>query len=171
MQLADRRRLGGSRREQSARAIRTSTFDSPFGERISLRKMRASAPFGRCEPPRRRRSYCIVPDQVIHQPAPERQRRLGLHARRLVRRSLELIRDHSTLDVRSLTRSPLARADFDLFQSFGPRLLFGMSAHVAQRSRQCLRAARAAGLHVYVASRPRWRNRRSPPRHRRERWG
>ena len=73
--------------------------------------------------------YCSTthPYQVIHQPAPERQRRLGLHARRLVRRSLELIRDHSTLDVRSLTRSPLARADFDLFQSFGPRLLFGMS--------------------------------------------
>ena len=60
MQLADRRRLGGSRRAKSARAIRTSTFDSPFSEPISLRKMRASAPFGRCEPPRRRRSYCMV---------------------------------------------------------------------------------------------------------------
>jgi DNA repair photolyase len=52
---------------------------------------------------------------------------LAQHARRLVRRSLELIRDHSTLNVRILTRSPLARSDFDLFKSFGPRLLFGMS--------------------------------------------
>ena len=43
------------------------------------------------------------------------------HARQLVRRSLELIRDHSTLNVRILTRSPLARADFDLFKSFGTR--------------------------------------------------
>src|SRR5882757_2393579 len=32
----------------------------------------------------------------------------------LVRRSLELIRDQSTLNVRILTRSPLARADFEL---------------------------------------------------------
>ena len=42
-------------------------------------------------------------------------------------RSLELIRDHSTLNLRILTRSPLARADFDLFRTIGRRLLFGMS--------------------------------------------
>src|SRR5678815_891207 len=73
--------------------------------------------------------YCSTTDpyQVIRHPNPDRQRVLGQHARRLVRRSLELIRDRSTLNVRILTRSPLARADFDLFQSFGPRLLFGMS--------------------------------------------
>lgn len=46
---------------------------------------------------------------------------LSAHARLLVRRSLELIRDRSTLNVRILTRSPLARADFDLFKSFGAR--------------------------------------------------
>ena len=57
MQSADRRRLGGSRRGKSAGEIRTATFDSPFSEPISLRKMRASATFGRGEPPRRRRSY------------------------------------------------------------------------------------------------------------------
>ena len=46
---------------------------------------------------------------------------------RMLQRALELIRDQSTLNVRILTRSPLVRADFDLFRSFGPRLLFGMS--------------------------------------------
>ena len=73
--------------------------------------------------------YCSTTDpyQVIRHPDPVRQRELAGHARFLVRRSLELIRDHSTLNVRILTRSPLARADFDLFQSFGQRLVFGMS--------------------------------------------
>lgn len=65
--------------------------------------------------------------QVIHHPDPARQRELASHARFLVRRLLELVRDHSTLRVRILTRSPLAREDFDLYRSFGDRLLFGMS--------------------------------------------
>jgi DNA repair photolyase len=115
--------------------------------------------------------YCSTTDpyQVIHHPDPERQRMLGKHARRLVRRSLELIRDHSTLNVRILTRSPLARSDFDLFKSFGPRLLFGMSlptlrndlarvyepkAPAPSQRLSTLRAAREAGLHVYVAIAP-----------------
>ena len=115
--------------------------------------------------------YCSTTDpyQVIHHPDRERQRVLGFHARRLVRRSLELIRDHSTLNVRILTRSPLARADFDLFQSFGPRLLFGMSlptlrndlarvyeprAPAPSQRLTALRDARHAGLHVYVAVAP-----------------
>lgn len=115
--------------------------------------------------------YCSTTDpyQVIRHPDPERQRMLGQHARRLVRRSLELIRDHSTLNVRILTRSPLARADFDLFQSLGPRLLFGMSlptlrndlakvyepkAPAPSQRLAALRAAREAGLHVYVAVAP-----------------
>ncbi|HAB17276.1 MAG TPA: hypothetical protein DCE44_12595, partial [Verrucomicrobiales bacterium] len=73
--------------------------------------------------------YCSTTDpyQVIHHPNPSRQRELAAHARNLVRRSLELIRDRSTLNVRVLTRSPLARSDFELFRSFGSRLLFGMS--------------------------------------------
>jgi DNA repair photolyase len=94
---------------------------------------------------------------------------LGQHARRLVRRSLELIRDQSTLNVRILTRSPLARADFDLFKSFGPRLLFGMSlptlrndlskiyepkAPAPSQRMATLRAAHEAGLNVYVAVAP-----------------
>jgi DNA repair photolyase len=115
--------------------------------------------------------YCSTTDpyQVIRHPDPVEQKKLGEHARRLVRRSLELIRDHSTLNVRILTRSPLARADFDLFQSFGPRLLFGMSlptlrndlakvyepkAPAPSQRLATLQAAREAGLHVYVAVAP-----------------
>jgi len=86
-----------------------------------------------------------------------------------VRRSLELIRDRSTLNVRILTRSPLARADFDLFGSFGKRLVFGMSlptlrndlakaydpkAPAPSQRLAALRAAKEAGLHVYVALAP-----------------
>ena len=115
--------------------------------------------------------YCTTTDpyQVIYHPDPERQRMLSQHARRLVRRSLELIRDHSTLNVRILTRSPLARADFDLYKTFGPRLLFGMSlptlrndlskiyepkAPAPSQRLATLRAANEAGLNVYVAVAP-----------------
>lgn len=115
--------------------------------------------------------YCSTTDpyQVIHHPDPERQRMLSAHARHLVRRSLELIRDRSTLNVRILTRSPLARADFDLFKSFGPRLLFGMSlptlrndlskiyepkAPAPSQRLATLHAALEAGLNVYVAVAP-----------------
>lgn len=115
--------------------------------------------------------YCSTTDpyQVIRHPDPEKQRMLSQHARQLVRRSLELVRDHSTLNVRILTRSPLARSDFDLFKSFGPRLLFGMSlptlrndlakvyepkAPAPSQRLATLRAAREAGLHVYVAVAP-----------------
>lgn len=58
---------------------------------------------------------------------PEKQNLLNGHRRHLVRRALELILKHSTLNVRILTRSPLARDDFDLYKKFGHRLLFGMS--------------------------------------------
>ena len=115
--------------------------------------------------------YCSTTDpyQVIRHPDPARQRALADHARKLVRRSLELIRDHSTLNVRILTRSPLARADFDLFRRFGKRLVFGMSlptlrndlakvyepkAPAPSQRLAALRAAKEAGLHVYVAMAP-----------------
>jgi len=115
--------------------------------------------------------YCSTTDayQVIRHPDPERQRELGEHSRFLVRRSLELIRDRSTLNVRILTRSPLARQDFELFQSFGNRLLLGMSlptlrndlarayeqkAPAPSQRIATLRAAKEAGLHVYVAMAP-----------------
>jgi DNA repair photolyase len=115
--------------------------------------------------------YCTTTDpyQVIHHHDPERQKALALHSRQLVRRSLELIRDRSTLNVRILTRSPLARADFDLFKSFGSRLVFGMSlptlrndlsriyepkAPAPTQRLATLKAAGEAGLHIYVALAP-----------------
>jgi DNA repair photolyase len=115
--------------------------------------------------------YCSTTDpyQVIRHPDPARQRELAAHARFLVRRSLELIRDESTLNVRILSRSPLARADFDLFRSFGKRLVFGMSlptlrndlakiyepkAPAPSQRLTTLHAAKEAGLHVYVAMAP-----------------
>lgn len=115
--------------------------------------------------------YCSTTDpyQVIHHPDTGRQRELASHARFLVRRSLELIRDRSTLNVRILTRSPLARTDFELFRSFGKRLLFGMSlptlrndlakiyepkAPAPSQRLAALRAAKEAGLNIYVAVAP-----------------
>jgi DNA repair photolyase len=115
--------------------------------------------------------FCSTTDpyQVIHHSNPEQQKILGQHSRWLVRRSLELIRDHSTLNVRILTRSPLARADFDLFKSFGTRLLFGMSlptlrndlakvyepkAPAPSQRLAALRAAHEAGLNIFVAVAP-----------------
>ncbi len=115
--------------------------------------------------------YCSTTDpyQVLRHTDPARQRELAEHARKLVRSSLELIRDLSTLNVRILTRSPLARADFDLFRSFGKRLVFGMSlptlrndlakvyepkAPAPSQRLAALRAAKEAGLHVFVAMAP-----------------
>jgi hypothetical protein len=115
------------------------------------------------------------PYQVIHHPDAERRRELAEHARFLVRRSLELIRDRSTLNVRILTRSALARRDFDLFRTFvdgssgASRLVFGMSLptlrndlarvyepHAPAPSQRLatLRAAREAGIPVFVAVAP-----------------
>ncbi len=115
--------------------------------------------------------YCSTTDpyQVIHHADPDKQRTLSKHARHLVRRSLELIRDRSDLNVRILTRSPLAKADFDLFKSFGNRLLFGMSlptlrndlakvyepkAPAPSQRLAALQSARESGLRVYVAVAP-----------------
>jgi len=115
--------------------------------------------------------YCSTTDpyQVIHHPDSNRRRELTDHARFIVRRSLELIRDYSTINVRILTRSPLARSDFDLFRRFGKRLVFGMSlptlrndlakvyepkAPAPSQRLATLRAAKEAGLHVYVAVAP-----------------
>jgi DNA repair photolyase len=115
--------------------------------------------------------YCSTTDpyQVIRHSNSTRQRDLANHARMLVRRSLELIRDQSSLNVRILTRSPLARSDFNLFKTFGKRLLFGMSlptlrndlakvyepkAPAPSQRLATLHAAKALGLHVYVAVAP-----------------
>lgn len=93
----------------------------------------------------------------------------GLDHAHLVRSALKAILEHSSLRVRILTRSPLARNDFALMKSFGNRLLFGMSlptlddrlariyephAPAPSRRLECLKAARAAGLNVFVAMAP-----------------
>jgi len=85
------------------------------------------------------------------------------------RRSLQLIRDESTLNVRILTRSPLARQDFDLYKSFGNRLMFGMSVPTLDNDLSkayephspaptqrlaTLKAAKDQGLNVFVAIAP-----------------
>lgn len=115
--------------------------------------------------------YCTTTDpyQVLRHKDPLQQKSLSEHGRFLVRRSLELIRDRSTLNVRVLTRSPMARLDFELFRSFGTRLVFGMSlptlrndlakvyepkAPAPSQRLATLQAAKAAGLHVYVAVAP-----------------
>lgn len=115
--------------------------------------------------------YCSTTDpyQVFRSNDARLRGQLSRAAEHLVRRSLELIRDRSTLNVRILTRSPMARRDFDLFKSFGSRLLFGMSlptlrndlakvyepkAPSPSQRLATLHAAKAAGLNVYVAVAP-----------------
>ena len=115
--------------------------------------------------------YCSTTDpyQVYFHPDPKIRADLAEQAKHIVRRSLELIRDYSTINVRILTRSPLARRDFDIYESFGKRLLFGMSlpttrddlakiyeprAPAPSKRIETLKAAKAAGLHVYVAMAP-----------------
>lgn len=115
--------------------------------------------------------YCSTTDpyQMIRHPDTARARELTEHARDLVRRSLTMIRDQSSLNVRVLTRSPLAKLDFDLFRSFGKRLVFGMSlptlrndlakvyepkAPAPSQRLKTLQEAKEAGLHVFVALAP-----------------
>jgi DNA repair photolyase len=115
--------------------------------------------------------FCSTTDayQVIHHPDPATQRRFQRMAKASRRWMLKAIRDHSSLNVRILTRSPLAKEDFDIFQSFGNRLLLGTSLPTldatisriyepkvaAPRHRlKLLTDARAAGIHTYVAVAP-----------------
>jgi DNA repair photolyase len=116
--------------------------------------------------------YCSTTDpyQVIRMNGDiTQQKELHEEARSMVRESLELIREYSTLNVRILTRSPAAVLDFDIFKSFGPRLLFGMSLptlddrlaqiyepHAPSPSARlrCLRAAADYGLNIFVAVAP-----------------
>lgn len=115
--------------------------------------------------------FCSTTDayQVIHHAVPDEQRRFQRIARDSRRWMLEAIRDYSSLNVRVLTRSPLAAEDFDMFQSFGDRLLLGTSlptlnpkissiyepkvSHPKLRLK-LLTDAHAAGIHTYVAVAP-----------------
>ncbi|MBA3351131.1 MAG: hypothetical protein H0U23_01675 [Blastocatellia bacterium] len=139
--------------------------------RASLRKAEAT-PEGELKPDGNRAvMYCSTTDpyQVIRGGDSSESRDLNDAARYLVTRSLELIRDESTLNIRILTRGPLARLDFDLMRSFGDRLTFGMSlptlrndlariyepsAPAPSQRLATLRAAANAGLNIYVAIAP-----------------
>ena len=115
--------------------------------------------------------FCSTTDpyQTIKNADPKKATRLNKHHREMVRRALELIRDYSTLNVRILTRSPLAKTDFDLMKTFGNRLLFGMSlptldnqlariyepnAPAPTQRLKTLQEAVEAGIPVYVAVAP-----------------
>ncbi len=115
--------------------------------------------------------FCSTTDpfQVFKASTPEKTKLLNASAKALVTRALEAIRDHSTLNVRILTRSPLARQFFDLFKSFGNRLTFGMSlptldnrlskvyepnAPAPSQRLATLQEAKKEGLHVFVAIAP-----------------
>jgi DNA repair photolyase len=109
------------------------------------------------------------PYQTLRGRDPVETATLNSQARVMVRRMLELIRDRSTLNIRILTRSPLAREDFDLYQTFGNRLVFGMSiptlddrlarlyepkAPSPSRRLETLRLAVSKGIPIYAAVAP-----------------
>lgn len=109
------------------------------------------------------------PYQVVHHKDPTRRAELTNNLSTVVRHGLLNILEHSDLNVRILTRSPLAVRDFEIFQRFGKRLLFGMSiptlncrlakiyeprAPAPARRLETLQKAREAGLNVFVAVAP-----------------
>lgn len=115
--------------------------------------------------------FCTTTDpyQTLKHKDSARQRFLNVSRAAAVRGALSTILNHSTLNVRILTRSPLARADFDLMKQFGPRLMFGMSiptlnnrlakiyepkAPAPSQRLETLKAAHAYGLNTYVAIAP-----------------
>ena len=137
----------------------------------SLRKAERTHP-GRLNPDGNRAvMICSTTDpyQTIRNPDAATRKLLNAHASRMRREALEAILEHSTLNVRILTRSPLARQDFELFKRFGNRLMLGTSLptldpklaelyepyvpHPGQRLK-LLMDARAAGIPTYVALAP-----------------
>lgn len=115
--------------------------------------------------------FCTTTDpyQVIRHPNIERRKELANALKLSVRAALRMILEESTLNVRILTRSPLARQDFDLFKEFGRRLLFGMSLPTLRNDLskvyepnapsptarlKTLVAAREMGINVFVAMAP-----------------
>lgn len=87
----------------------------------------------------------------------------------MVERALTIILEESTINVRILTRSPLARTHFPLYTKFGPRLMFGMSiptldaklarvyepnAPDVRKRLETLRIAKDDGLNIYAAIAP-----------------
>lgn len=109
------------------------------------------------------------PYQMIYHPDEAERKKLNGGLEEAVRKALLIIRDESDLNVRILTRSPLAIRDFDVMLTFGPRLMFGMSiptlsdkvariyephAPSPSKRRETLRKAKVLGMHVYVAIAP-----------------
>jgi DNA repair photolyase len=109
------------------------------------------------------------PYQVVRHPDTKRREELANQLNDCVRGGLVHILAHSDLNVRILTRSPLARQHFDIMKCFGKRLLFGMSlptlnprlakvyepkAPAPIKRLETLQAAKSAGLNVYVAVAP-----------------
>jgi len=116
--------------------------------------------------------FCTTTDpyQTFSIPGnPEKTKLLNDQCAGLVTKALRLILEESTLNVRILTRSPLAKRDFPLFKEFGNRLTFGMSLPTLDDKLsqiyepgapgpavklKTLQAAVDAGLHVFVALAP-----------------
>ena len=137
----------------------------------SLRKAEATHPGLLNADGNRAVFLCSTTDayQTVRNPDAEIQKMLNEQAREVLRNALTAILEDSTLNVRILTRSPLARKDFDLFKKFGDRLLLGTSLptmneklrnlyepdvpHPKQRLK-LLTDAHAAGIHTYVAVAP-----------------
>ena len=67
------------------------------------------------------------PYQVITNPDGAKQRELNRALLAMMEQALTDILERSSLNVRILTRSPLAREHFPLFKRFGHRLMFGTS--------------------------------------------
>ena len=109
------------------------------------------------------------PYQVFRAATPAMSKQLTDESLALNENCLERILKESTLNVRVLTRAPLAKVQFPLFKRFGHRLLFGMSlptlndklariyepnAPSPTQRLKTLREAKEAGLNVYVAIAP-----------------
>ncbi len=115
--------------------------------------------------------FCSTTDpyQTLKASTPEKTNQLNRALIAMVENALIAIRDQSSLNVRILTRSPLAKKHFDLYQTFGNRLVFGMSiptlddalariyeprAPAPSLRLRTLREAKEAGLHVFAAMAP-----------------
>jgi len=148
------------------------TWD-PVEFRASLRRAQKAKDDGKLSPDGNAAiMFCTTTDpyQTMSIPGNSAMTQLMQDRRRgLVRQALEIILHESDLNVRILTRSPLAEQDFDLYRQFGNRLLFGMSiptldaglsdiyepgAPGPQAKLRTLQRAVDAGIHVYVALAP-----------------
>jgi len=143
-------------------------------DEIAFRKSLAAAEKAKRIAPDGNRAVMLCtttdPYQTFSVPGnPEKTKLLNAQCEGLVTKALKIILEESTLNVRILTRSPLAKRDFSLFKKFGNRLVFGMSLPTLDDKLsqiyepgapgpavklKTLQAAVDGGLHVYVALAP-----------------